>query len=105
MKLSEQTCKPIKDLQPLEKNKVEDYLNQLNDWSLEDDRIKKNFEFNDFQETMEFVNKVAEIAETEEHHPDIYISYNRVRLTLSTHDIDALSINDFIVAAKIDDIQ
>ena len=54
---------------------------------------------------MGIVNHVAEIAEKEGHHPDVYISYNRVRLMLSTHAIDGLSENDFILAAKINDIQ
>jgi 4a-hydroxytetrahydrobiopterin dehydratase len=51
---------------------------------------------------MDFVNNVASIANDQDHHPDIFISYNTVRLTLSTHKIGGISINDFIVAAKID---
>jgi 4a-hydroxytetrahydrobiopterin dehydratase len=51
---------------------------------------------------MEFANKVAELAESEGHHPDIHISWNKVRLELSTHVIKGLSENDFILAAKID---
>lgn len=51
---------------------------------------------------MAFVNRVAAVAEEQRHHPDIRISYNKVRLTLSTHKIGGLSRNDFILAAKID---
>ncbi len=58
--------------------------------------------FKDFGETMQFVNRVAQVAQEEDHHPDIEISYNKVHLTLSTHSIGGLSRNDFIVAAKIE---
>ena len=54
----------------------------------------------DFKEAMAFVNRVADLAEEEGHHPDIYISWNRVRLDLTTHAIKGLSENDFIMAAK-----
>jgi len=58
----------------------------------------------DFVEAMKFVNKAAEIAEGEGHHPDMYIFYNKVRFDLSTHAVGGLSENDFILAAKIDAI-
>ena len=67
--------------------------------------IQKNFEFNDFKSAMKFVRRVADIVESEGHHPDIFIhDWNEVRLTLSTHAIAGLSENDFIVAAKINKI-
>lgn len=66
--------------------------------------IEKRFKFKDFAEAMKFVNKAAEIAEEEGHHPDIKISWNRVTLQLTTHAIKGLSENDFIMAAKIDKI-
>ena len=65
-------------------------------------RIEKSYRFRDFKEAMRFVNRVAELAESEGHHPDIYVSWNRVRLSLTTHSIGGLSDNDFILAAKID---
>ena len=67
-------------------------------------QIFKEMKFKDFKEAMKFINAVAEIAEAEQHHPDIYIFYNAVRLELSTHAIKGLSENDFILAAKIDKI-
>ncbi len=67
-----------------------------------DTEIKREFRFKDFRQAMEFVNSVAAIANEQDHHPDIFISYNKVQLTLSTHKIGGLSLNDFIVAAKID---
>ncbi|MBI4918558.1 4a-hydroxytetrahydrobiopterin dehydratase, partial [archaeon] len=61
--------------------------------------------FEDFKQAISFVNKVAEISEQENHHPDIQINYNLVRITLWTHAISGLSENDFILAAKIDGIK
>lgn len=72
------------------------------DWELKEDKIEREFKFKDFKEAMVFVNKVAEIAEGEGHHPDMEIKYNKVEIELSTHAIHGLSENDFIVAAKID---
>lgn len=73
------------------------------DWQVADmKKISREFKFKDFQQSMAFINRVAEIAESEGHHPDISIFYNLVRLELSTHAIGGLSENDFILAAKID---
>ena len=103
MKLSEQTAKPIiKSTPSLSRKEAEELLTQVPSWSLEDKEIKREFRFKDFRQAMEFVNRVAAIANEQDHHPDIAISYNKVRLSLSTHKIGGLSLNDFIVAARID---
>ena len=65
-------------------------------------KIKNEYKFKDFKEAMVFVNKVADLAENEGHHPDIWISWNKVKLELYTHAIHGLSENDFILAAKIE---
>ena len=74
------------------------------EWMLIDEArlLAKSFRFKDFKATMEFVNKVAAIAEEEGHHPDLTISYGSATVELMTHAIGGLSENDFIVAAKID---
>lgn len=64
--------------------------------------ISKVYEFDDFYETMAFVNAVAYISHVEDHHPDLTVSYNRCGVTYSTHAIGGLSENDFICAAKVD---
>ena len=64
--------------------------------------LARRFRFKNFVEAMAFVNKVADVAEEEGHHPDIHISWNRVRIDLTTHAVHGLSDNDFIMAAKID---
>jgi len=67
-------------------------------------KIERKFSFKDFKENMIFVNKIAEVAEADEHHPDLFISYSKLTVTLLTHNIGGLSENDFIVAAKIDQL-
>lgn len=89
------------------KDKAQLYLDQVPNWQLVGDKImkiKREFRFRNFKESMTFVNRVAILAEEEGHHPDIYIFYNKVRLELFTHAAGGLSENDFIMAAKINQI-
>ena len=103
MKLAEQACKPVQSgTAPLSRREAEALLLQVPTWSLGGEEIRREFRFKDFRQAMDFVHGVASIANDQDHHPDIFISYNTVRLTLSTHKIGGLSLNDFIVAAKID---
>ena len=71
-------------------------------WRIEAGELVRAFQFEDFPAAMEFVNKVAELAETAGHHPDIDIRYNRVRLALITHDAGGLTRKDFDLAAQAD---
>lgn len=101
---SQKKCVPCEGgTKPLTREKIEEYLPAFNpEWEVvEDKALKRKFKFKDFNEAMEFVNKVADLAELEGHHPDIKINYNRVTLELTTHSIGGLSQNDFIMAAKI----
>jgi len=88
------------------KEQANEYLEKVKDWSLVEDfvKIQKKFEFKNFVEAMEFINKVANLAEQEQHHPDIFVSYSKVTITIYTHKIGGLHENDFILAAKIDQI-
>lgn len=104
MDLASKKCVPCEGgVPPLARSEAERYLLDLPGWLLAADskKIFREFIFKDFKEAMRFVNAVAKIAESEGHHPDIYISWNRVRLELWTHSIAGLSENDFILAAKI----
>jgi 4a-hydroxytetrahydrobiopterin dehydratase len=106
-KLAKKKCVPCEEGgEPLTKPEAEKLLVELNEWMLIDDAhmLAKSFHFKDFAESMEFVNKVAAIAEEEGHHPDLTISYSDVGIELTTHAMEGLSENDFIVAAKIDEI-
>jgi 4a-hydroxytetrahydrobiopterin dehydratase len=74
-------------------------------WEVHDGKmIVKTFSFSDFKHTMAFVNKVADLAEEEGHHPDMIVSYGKTIIELSTHAVKGLSENDFILAAKIDQL-
>ena len=77
-------------------------LKKVPEWELEKKHIERTFEFDDFSESIDFVNGVAEVAEDEEHHPDIDIRYNKVRLVLSTHSKGGLTELDFALAERID---
>lgn len=92
--------------EPMNPEDVKTYLSLLKTlWKVEENKkIEKEFKFKDFKEAMIFVNKVAEIAEEQGHHPDIEIEYNKVEIELTTHAINGLSVNDFILASKIDEI-
>lgn len=74
----------------------------LDGWNLENDSIKKTYQFENFIESIDFINKIAPIAEDMQHHPDIKINYNKVGITLSTHDQGGVTEKDFRLAAKID---
>ncbi len=103
--LASKKCVPCRGgIPPLGEAQARDYLSGAPGWSLEErgTRLKRRFEFGDFKKAMEFVNRVAEIAEEEGHHPDIAIHWNKVDLLLWTHKIGGLHENDFILAAKID---
>ena len=84
---------------------IQDLMVELKDWSLEPDSITKDFSFNNFKESLDFVNKVGEIAEKLGHHPDIMINYNLVRLSLTTHSEKGLTRKDFDLAKEIDKLQ
>lgn len=107
MELSKKKCIPCEGgTSPLKAEKIADYISELHDkWEVVDNKkIKKEFKFKNFLEAIEFLNKIAKIAEQENHHPDIHIYYNRVLIELWTHEIGGLSENDFILAAKIDEL-
>ena len=105
--LLEKKCVPCEGASALfTKEEIEKYKSEVLDWQVVDEKkLRKEYTFRDFNEAMIFVTKVARVAHTEGHHPDIHISYNRVALELWTHAINGLSENDFIVAAKINTIQ
>ena len=67
-------------------------------------RLERRFEYNDFRAAMAFLNRVAMIADAEQHHPDLQVRYNKVDVAIWTHSIGGLSENDFILAAKLDTV-
>jgi 4a-hydroxytetrahydrobiopterin dehydratase len=100
-------CVPCEGgIEPLKRPEFEQYLDQVKDWKVLDDKeLEREFTFKNFNQALEFVNKVGKIAEDEGHHPDFWIHHwKNVRLNLTTHAIGGLSINDFVMASKIDQI-
>lgn len=85
-------------------SEIDSMLKQVSGWDAREDRLYKTFTFKDFVAAMAFLNRVADLAESEGHHPDFCVHYNRVDFTIWTHAIDGLSENDFILAAKIDEV-
>lgn len=106
--LSSLKCVPCRGgIPPMEQEKIKVMLDVVPGWTKTQgkiDKIEKIFKFKDFNKAMMFVNKVAEIAEEQGHHPDILIQWNKVTLILWTHAIKGLHDNDFILAAKIDEL-
>lgn len=87
--------------------KVHELTERLNNWTFKNkaEHIEKQFNFNNFQEAIKFTNKVAELAENANHHPDIKIhDYNKVTICLSTHEAEGLTGKDFDLAEQIDNL-
>ena len=110
MDLINKHCEPCEGgTKPFDKQEAEKYLSVLKtEWDLleeEEFKIRKKYKFETFRDAIKFVNKVADLAEVEDHHPNIFNSYTSVLITLFTHSIGGLSINDFIIASKIESIE
>ena len=103
--LSEKECIPCKGgVPPLRGEALADLHRQLGGgWEvINEHHLEKEFKFKNFREALAFTNKVGELAEANNHHPDIYLTWGRVKVTIWTHKIDGLTEGDFVMAAKID---
>ncbi len=108
--LSSHHCVPCEGgTAPLTRAEADTYLAAVSAWAYVggiEKSITRDFEFADFKAAVSFVNKIAEIAESEQHHPDISLhDYKKVTITLTTHAIGGLSVNDFVIASKINQIK
>ena len=107
-KLSQKKCEPCSGKTPkLNFEETSKYLSELNSWSVNDkqEMIFKKFKFNTFKKSLDFANKVGEIAEKESHHPDLSLGWGYCLVMIHTHAIKGLSVNDFVLAAKIDELK
>ena len=103
--LAERHCKPCKgNVPPMKGEDLAQYRKQLGEgWNvIGEHHLEKEFKRKDWREAVALTNKIAELADQEDHHPDVVLSYGKVKVTLWTHKINGLSENDFILAAKID---
>lgn len=107
MDLSNKKCVPCEvGGKPLTVSEATIFLRGMKGWQIKhSQKIEKTWTFEDFKEAIDFVNRVADIAESEGHHPDIHIHYNEVLLELWTHEVKGLTENDFILASKIDKLE
>ena len=108
--LANKKCVPCKgNIPPFSDVEIHKYLKKVDGWEVLEDKIDgfhliKNFKFDDFLKSQEFVNKVGDIAEKENHHPDIFFGWGYCKIKIFTHAIKGLAESDFILAAKIDKI-
>jgi 4a-hydroxytetrahydrobiopterin dehydratase len=106
MSLAQKHCVPCRGgVPPLQGAELANLKSQVSGWEVvKDHHLAKTCTFPDFQKALDFVNHVGAIAEQEGHHPDLYLSWGKVRVETWTHKIDGLTESDFILAAKIDEI-
>ena len=103
MPLAAKRCRPCEGGVPrLGAAEAQALHREIPTWTLEEARLKRHFAFADFRAAMAFVDRMAEVAEAEGHHPDFSVHYREVDVEIWTHAIGGLSENDFILAAKID---
>ena len=103
--LVNQKCQACSGNTPvLDKNQISENLSQLDDWTVNDEQkmIFKKFIFKSFNQALDFTNKIGDLANKEGHHPDISLGWGYSLIMLHTHAIKGLSLNDFIMASKID---
>ena len=107
MDIKNKKCVPCEGgLQPVSGAELDKYMSSTPEWQLINNgkELERKFKFKNFRKALEFVNKVGEIAEGENHHPDIEFGWGYCNIRLSTHAINGLHENDFIIATKIDGI-
>ena len=106
--LAEKECVPCKGgVPPLKGQDLAKLKEQLGSgWRVVNEHhLEREYKFKDFREALDFTNKVGELAEAQGHHPDIYLAWGKVKLTIWTHKVDGLTESDFILAAKADRLQ
>jgi len=104
--LADKKCVPCRGgLPPLRGAELKKLHHAVPSWTVHEEHdIRREFTFPDFQQALDFVNRVGAVAEEQGHHPDIFLTWGKAAVTLWTHKIDGLSESDFIMAAKIDRI-
>jgi 4a-hydroxytetrahydrobiopterin dehydratase len=102
--LADLECVPCRGgVPPMEAGEIQKLLGQLDGWqAVGDHHLRKQYKFKNFRESLDFVNRVGELAETQGHHPDVYFGWGQAEITIWTHKIDGLTESDFVLAAKID---
>jgi len=104
--LSQKKCTPCRGgIPPLKEGEIKKHLDKIKDWQVIDNHhLEKQLNFPDFKSALAFVNQVGDVAEQENHHPNINFTWGKVEISIWTHKIDGLHENDFILAAKLDEL-
>jgi len=94
-----------KDESPLNLSQIEDNRSQTPEWQFcaTENKLSQTFHFDNYNQTISFVNKVADVSNSQNHHPEMEVSYNRCKVMFYTHSVDGITENDFICAALIDE--
>lgn len=102
--LAERQCVPCRGgVPPMKSEQINEMSSQLPDWQVVGEHhLQREYRFKDFRESLDFVNRVGELAEEQGHHPDICFGWGKADITIWTHKIDGLTESDFVLAAKID---
>jgi 4a-hydroxytetrahydrobiopterin dehydratase len=103
--LAEKECVPCKGgVPPLKGQELAQLKQQLaSEWKVVNEHhLEREYKFKDFRQALDFTNKVGELAEAQGHHPDIFLAWGKVKLTIWTHKVDGLTESDFVLAAKAD---
>jgi 4a-hydroxytetrahydrobiopterin dehydratase len=97
-------CRPLEGSAAMGPHEVAEHLKQVSGWRQDGGSIEKTFSFKNYHETIAFVNALAWICHVQDHHPELRITYNRCVVRFDTHSVGGISVNDFICAAKVDNL-
>ena len=100
--LLHQRCQALAGGKPMDDGQIRSHLAQVSGWQLKNGAIEKTFSFRNYHETLGFVNALGWIANTEDHHPELRVTFDRCVVRFDSHDVGGISVNDFICAAKAD---
>lgn len=100
--LLHQRCQVLAGGTPMDDAQIRSHLAQVSGWQLKNGAIEKTFSFRNYHETLGFVNALGWIANTEDHHPELRVTFDRCVVRFDSHDVGGISVNDFICAAKAD---
>jgi len=105
--LASRECVPCRGgVPPMSGPEIQKFIGELKDWEvIEEHHLRKTFEFKNFRDALDFVDRIGELSEEQGHHPDICFGWGRAEVTIWTHKINGLTESDFILAAKIDKLK
>lgn len=105
--LADKQCVPCRGgIPPMTGEEIKGFSSQIADWQVVNDHhLLRSYRFKDFRETLDFVNRIGELAEEQGHHPDICFGWGKADVSIWTHKIDGLTESDFVLAAKIDKLR